>query len=175
MTDGVGYWRHFFHVQYNQAYTAITALTVLMAASSASADCSTRHFYNHENVEFLFIMANSGSCTIGNSPMQGDCLVPPGGVAEIHYENGALMKDLALSAVASAFKAHYNIPDRGLVVATAKPVGWFKSQSFDVNPSSCYIHHPSDTGILVINDPADGDITVDCRESCIAARERSKR
>lgn len=142
------------------------AASCLMAAlaGEARADCSTRHFYNHDDVAFRFEMIGGGSCSIGESPMQGACVVPPGQTAEIHYANVSLINDLDFAA------RRGNSHPSGEVRIESEDGGREFSKAMylvKINDGGCYIEHPSDTGVLVMNDPAGGDIQVACRGQCV--------
>ncbi len=109
----------------------------------ANADCPTRHFYNKSTAPFEIGMAAPGKCSISLPYMQSTCMVPAGGSAELHYPNQTNLE--AAIAVRSA--------DGGLV---------FQLTTFtvNINAGSCYINHQqSNTGNIVVNSDADGDIT----------------
>jgi hypothetical protein len=163
-----------------------------LCAGQALADCSTRHIYNHELVPFVLNMYGSGSCTIGNSPMQQSCVVPPDQAAEIHYGND-LFNDLSQALTSgldaargsgaqgpspSAGGSFTPTPGRGVGVVSADNGAYFPERLYSVSTIRCFIFHPDDTGILVMNDPIGGDIIIDCRERCATTkimRENMKR
>jgi hypothetical protein len=111
-------------------------------AGSASADCATRHFYNKSTSPFEIGIASPGTCSISPA-MQPTCTVPAGGSAELHYPNGP--HGAAAIAVRSA--------DGGLIFPLT-------SFSVTIGPGTCHINHQqSNTGNIVVNSDADGDIT----------------
>jgi len=163
----------------------VFAIIAIASGAAHAINCPTRHFYNHERVGFWIIMRH-GSCTIGSSPMMSNCLVPPGQNAEFHFANlswGTIEGDM-LAALANSMNppagnpglqhlhqldtSAYNNDD--VTVLSADGGRTFPPRSFDVDQDQCEFIHPDDTGILVMNDPTNGDITVDCRGVCATAR-----
>lgn len=165
---------------------AWAAIFLVAWGGAAWADCSTRHFYNNDSVPFLLIM-HKGACTVATSTsMQGACVIPPGGIAEIHYENVSLRNDLlyALSSAAGGgresvgqgFKKWGGPTGSGTMTIVSYDNGVASpAQSFDVkiDDHGCYIKHHDDTGVLVMNDPANGDVQAACRGQCVIDNARA--
>ncbi len=137
----------------NRAIAGLSFLALAAGfAGGASADCPTRHFYNKSTAPFEISIAAPGQCSI-SAPMQHTCTVPAGGSAELHYPNRTTQE--AAIAVRSA--------DGGLIF----PLTTF---TVAINAGSCYINHDqSNTGNIVVNSDAAGDITT-CGSSYICAQ-----
>lgn len=120
----------------------IIIFVAVFSLSSNAFGCGTRHFYNNSPVPFTINMENSGKCSVGNSPQQGSCEIPPMGVAELHYDGWGYY-DYSISIVSN---------DGGRV---------YSQQSFAVGGPSgtCHIEHSGDTGSIAVNAPANGDVT----------------
>ncbi len=159
------------------------AIVALASGEAHAKDCPTRHFYNHERIGFWVVMSH-GSCTIGTSPMQNKCFVPAGQIAEFHFANLGWEEGLrvSLAAIANSMNPSAGSPgfftpqsdikvhqEDDVAVVSADGGRTFPAQSFFVNEDQCKIDHPDDTGILVMNEPTYGDITVDCRGLCDVA------
>ena len=112
------------------------ALSVLPDAGFA---CGTRHFYNNSDRSWGLSFQKS-TCSLPNGPNVSSCTVPPGGVAEIHYVNVIAGGDYM----------------------TMYGNGFFQ---FSVTTVSCHIDHQGNTGNVVLNDPANGDVTTCGRSS----------
>lgn len=111
-------------------------------AGEANADCATRHFYNKSMAPFEIGMAAPGMCSISLPYMQPTCVVPAGGSAELHFPNGATNTAIAVRSA-----------DGGLIF----PLTTF---TVSIYPTTCYINHSQpNTGNIVVNSDADGDIT----------------
>jgi hypothetical protein len=123
------------------AWGAVMAASIGLAGA-ARADCATRHFYNNTNAVFEIAMGGPGTCSTGSGPMQAHCFVPPSGSAELHYPNGIT------STAAFAIRSD----DGGLVFP-------LRAYPVSVSPGRCYINHDGNTGNIVVNEPADGDVT----------------
>lgn len=118
---------------------AIVVFASLLFASSALADCDTRHFYNNSTVLFSVTLV-MGSCSIGGSGMQKQCIVPPGQVAELHYSN-------------------FPIEEDGIAMWSLDPGSRLYRGSFPVAiPDGCYILHSGNTGNVAVNSDANGDV-----------------
>lgn len=120
-----------------KAYFVVCVILFLAFGREAKA-CATRHFYNNSSVTFSFSMMPDGSCSIGayTGPV---CIIPPGAAADIHY------------------------PDSGtyIGVASVDKGGVYPGTRFSVGggPGACYIQHSGNTGNIVVNGPANGDVT----------------
>jgi hypothetical protein len=111
----------------------------LLGAScgDASAICDTRHFYNNSDTtwQLNFTPGSPGTCRPAGGPDGSSCDIKPGTVAGLSY------------------------PELG---------GWsFRIRSAKYNYDTtlgysgfggCYIGHSGGTGIIAVNDPADGDV-----------------
>jgi hypothetical protein len=113
-------------------FIACVALSLTLGRNASA--CDTRHFYNYSNVAFVFAILPSGSCSIGRytGPV---CVIPPGQTADLHYPNGGG----TTVGIASADETTY------------------PGYSFNVE-MTCYIDHGGNTGNIVVNDPAKGDV-----------------
>jgi hypothetical protein len=122
-------------------------IILLFAAASTSVlaspvlACDTRHFYNHSDVTFTIQFEGGpflGSCSYGNSGNVASCDIPPGETGELHYSDA--VNFLVISSPV------YNS-------------GW------TVGPLSCNLNHSGNTGNIVVNEPAAGDIQTCGRRS----------
>ena len=119
----------------------LSAAIFLSIHAPAWASCATRHFYNYSDVTFTIQFSDSifgsgaGRCNVGDSPMEKTCQVPPGQVAELHYPN--LM-------VTGNERVTFSSP------VYSENTFWFNAD--------CYISHRGNTGNIVVNDSADGDV-----------------
>jgi hypothetical protein len=100
-------------------------------------NCATRHFYNHSKVSFQISFSKNGSCSIGDVNKANPCTIPPGMVADLHYGNYPLLTE-------------------SVTIESLDSGGIYPQTSFGVN--WCYIHHDGNTGNIVVNDRADGDV-----------------
>ena len=105
-----------------------------LLGSPASA-CETRHFYNHSDFAWGIRLSGGATCSIGRVNKATHCIIPPGQVADLHYP------DFLANWGGSAVISH-----DGSV-----------AQSFSYD-ASCKLKHDGNTGNLVLNDPADGDV-----------------
>lgn len=162
----------------------LIATSALAAAISAScggqafADCATRHFYNHSNVNWILIMGDAGSCSDGPTGNIPVCNFKPGQYGEIHYK-GTFAKDVAgiaiPAAIAAATKnpgalANIKPPASGqITIVSDDGAKTYPAHSFAVSngPTTCYLKHDGNTGNVVLNDPADGDIQTCGRRTVI--------
>ncbi|HLH90989.1 MAG TPA: hypothetical protein VKX28_21265 [Xanthobacteraceae bacterium] len=113
------------------AVGAIVAIAAAASAGSPALACGTRHFYNNSTITWDLYMIGRSTCSIG-SYTGNHCVIPAGQVADIHYNDtygGGV-------GVESAIFARQNY-------------------SHDL---SCYIDHSGNTGNIVVNSDADGDI-----------------
>ena len=122
--------------------------------SQALANCGTRHFYNNSSATWTLAMG-SGSCSIGNVNKASECVIPPWQTADIHYVNAD-----ALHKVFQVIGGQYS-PGHDQVTIKSNDGEIYPAHKFDVTIgdwNECYIHHDGNTGRVVLNDPADGDI-----------------
>jgi hypothetical protein len=100
-----------------------------------------RHFYNHSDYDWNLTMQNDSRCSFGNVKKGRNCTVPPGRVAELYWaiEGGA--RFIMQSPVYS---------------------GSFWGEA---SGGSCNIPHDGDTGNVVLNNPAGGDVQTCGRRS----------
>ena len=116
------------------AFSLLAFLLAFTPRSAFAGDCPTRHFYNTSAVTFTATLDNGGTCSIG--PSNGaTCNIPAGQTAELHYPNG-------------------KTTDGGIMIQS--PV--FAAKHYDVDANSCEIKHGGNTGNIVVNDPANGDV-----------------
>jgi hypothetical protein len=121
--------------------------------------CNTRHFYNNSPVPFTVSLDNAGKCSIGSSGQQYACVVPPMEVADLHYASnyGDVYSGLGMPTPTVTIQSN----DEGRI---------YSPQRFGVY--GCYIQHSGNTGNIVVNDPADGDVVTcgvgDYRCDCLA-------
>jgi len=113
----------------------MSALVLLMASSAAASACDSRHFYNHSDV-FWTVSLQQGICRPPGGPDAPTCGVPPGATAVLSYP------DNPFAASAITITSSYYYPPR----------------IFFVDGVSCYINHDGNTGNIVVNDPANGDV-----------------
>jgi hypothetical protein len=76
---------------------------------------------------------NSGACSVGSFPQAQTCRIEPGQTADLHYN------DVGGHITVSSNGSHY---PRNTFYFTA----------------ICHIEHNGNTGNIVVNDPAEGDI-----------------
>lgn len=141
--------------------SAILASTILTLgfASPASADCNTRHFYNHSKVTWVLSMGK-GACSIGPSGMQSACEIPPGQTASIHYSGVSAVNDAA-KVIAAIGGVRFKASGDSIKIASHDGGKLFPVQTFSVRIgdfNECYIKHSGGTGNIVLNDPAHGDV-----------------
>jgi hypothetical protein len=118
---------------------AISPLVTMLVAAPAWADCSTRHFYNNSLTTFS-VYLETGACSIGASGMQRACNVPSGQVAELHYANNLANDRIQISSSGPPYAQGGSFFVRG----------WLAGR--------CYIEHNGNTGNIVVNSDADGDV-----------------
>ena len=149
---------------------ALAAWFALLAVEPALANCATRHFYNNSGVPWVLAMGD-GSCSIGAVNKASECYIPPGQTADIHYANAN-----ALNKIFQVIGGRYTpgsdeitiqSNDRGLDGYQIFPVQKFKVKIGDLN--ECYIKHDGNTGLVVLNEPAHGDVQT-CRPDNPACR-----
>ena len=134
----------------------LATLALALPDAAWAQNCGTRHFYNNSNVPFyLSLNSTTGTCSY-NSRNQQRCTIPAGKVGEIHY------------------KDHFAPSRKPLPMMAALTVrsgdgGKIYNKSFSVDTKKCYISHNGNTGNIVVNDPANGDI-VTCGSSAYACR-----
>ena len=122
--------------------------------SQALANCGTRHFYNNSSATWTLAMG-SGSCSIGNVNKASECVIPPWETADIHYVNAD-----ALDKVFQVIGGGY-APGRDQVTIKSNDGKIYPAHKFNVTIgdwNECYVHHDGNTGNVVLNEPADGDI-----------------
>lgn len=141
--------------------------TVISAADSgrAFADCATRHFYNHSNMPWTIVMGkDAGACSYGNSGNVLMCTIPPRQTGEIHYASTFFYQ--ALNAVTKGLAAVnggpsvQNVPAGNVMIVSGDNGKVYPAHYFEIQngPTKCYLKHSGNTGNVVLNDPADGDI-----------------
>lgn len=116
------------------ASSLVAFLLALVPCSAFAGDCSTRHFYNSSSVTFTVTLDNGGTCSVGPSK-GGICNIPAGQTAELHYPNGKTV-------------------DGGIMIQSSV----FAVKRYDVDANSCEIKHGGNTGNIVVNSPANGDV-----------------
>ncbi len=128
-------------------YSALLLLTMValtMIAGPAEA-CGTRHFYNHSDwVVTVNLDSGKGSTCSGdfpNSPNVPICEIPPGGHADLHYSGWG--GTIIITSDSGRISGQYSIDTFG----------------------ACDLSHDGNTGNLVLNDPADGDVQTCGRRS----------
>jgi hypothetical protein len=134
--------RSFMRVRSLRAALLLVAGISTSALASPAAACSTRHFYNHSDVTFTISFLGSGvigSCSYGNSGNVPSCEIPPGQTGELHYSDVI-----------------------GFLRISGPPV--YPSGQFTIL-AGCSIEHGGNTGNVVVNDPADGDVQTCGRRS----------
>lgn len=140
------------------AAAAVLSLSALLA-SEALADCATRHFYNESSVPWVLAMGD-GSCSIGAVNKASECVIPPGQTADIHYANANALNKIfqVIGGQYSPGRDEVSIQsnDKGLDGYQIYPVQKFSVKIGDLN--ECYIRHDGNTGKVVLNEPAHGDI-----------------
>jgi hypothetical protein len=117
------------------------------AASFAGAGNCTRHLYNRTPDFWSVALINAGFCKVDGTPgsIDGDyktnvCMVPPNGSATLAYRNDARVG--------------------AKIAIVGKWSGGSYAQVFNLREVGCYITHSGNTGKAVLNDPGDGDVTV---------------
>jgi hypothetical protein len=114
---------------------SFACLILVLAFGREAGACDTRHFYNNTKVTFVYSIMPDGSCSVG--PYTGPiCFIPPGQSADLHY------------------------PDSGTSIGVASVDGGeiYPGTGFSVG-GGCYIKHSGSTGNIVVNGPANGDVT----------------
>ena len=105
------------------------ALLAMIVPSVASAQC-TRHAYNRSKLTWWFVGVTAGATCMSSTGRSGaGCVIPPGQTAVIKYDGS-----------------------RGGIVIYSRDLE--RRYIF----SGCYINHSGDTGRIVLNDPAAGDV-----------------
>jgi len=118
---------------------AAAALLSFGLAGAADATCATRHFYNHSGHPWT-LGVSSGTCSMADgAPKVHSCTIAPGQTANIHYTNSSKHESIT---VESAFY----------------PLTRFSVSTAEMDPNACRIEHNGNTGNIVVNDPAGGDI-----------------
>jgi hypothetical protein len=172
-------------MKYGTKLLAASGLAIAMStfgSAYALADCATRHFYNHSNVDWVLVMGEGGSCSDGPTGNIPVCKFKPGQYGEIHYKS-TFAKDAAGVVVPVAIAAATKNP--GALAGAKLPSGnQLTIQSDDPNnktypamkftirngPTTCYLVHDGNTGNVVLNDPAEGDIQT-CGRRTVAGKE----
>jgi hypothetical protein len=158
-------------MKYTVKLMTTSALAMAMStfgSAYAFADCELRIFYNHSNVPWTIVMGkNAGACSDGPDGNKISCTIPPLGAGEIHYKSTFWMKalDTATKAMATANgggpSGGPSAPDGSILIMSADGGKIYPAKYFDIEngPTKCYLkHNESNTGNVVLNTPADGDI-----------------
>jgi hypothetical protein len=170
-------------MKYGTKLMAASALAIAMSVSAgeAFADCAQRHFYNHSNVNWILIMGEGGSCSDGPTGNIPVCNFKPGQFGEIHFKS-TFIKDAAGVAISVAIAAksknpaalaNIKPPESGKLTIVSDDGGkTYPAHSFTIRngPTSCYLVHDGNTGNVVLNDPAEGDIQT-CGRNNVAGKE----
>ena len=136
----------------------VTSAVALPGAASAQWNCGTRHFYNNSSVPFILTMNEKvGTCSYRSSNKRV-CRIPAGAVGEIHYRD----------ALAPSRNPRQQMTGP-LMTVRSRDGGKIYNKQFSVDPKKCYINHDGNTGNIVVNDPANGDI-VTCGGSSYTCR-----
>jgi hypothetical protein len=115
--------------------TVLAAFASVVFAAPASARCATRHFYNNSTSPFVIALAR-GTCSHAGKQKIPSCVVQPGEVVNLHYTNGIYNDAISVSS------SIYNWNQFAVEIA------WDR----------CYIRHGGNTGNIVVNSDADGDV-----------------
>lgn len=106
--------------------------------TDAAASC-VRHFYNKSDVAWSVTFSGRQGCILPGRGGQSYCTIPPGQTATLVYEG--FSGSIAISSV--YYSATFTL-------------------SADCGPNMrctvCYIEHSGNTGRIVVNDPAEGDV-----------------
>jgi hypothetical protein len=108
----------------------------------AGVGACNRHFYNNSQEWWGIGLWYAGTCEgemVPNSAMGKNhfaCLIPPHSSTIIHYAN------------------YGDEPDGGKIAIS----GPYYTHQFNLREVGCYIKHNGNTGVVTLNDPADGDI-----------------
>lgn len=116
----------------------------VFATNVMGAGRCTRHFYNNSDYWWAVGLWDSGFCHIDGEPANENaniCMIPPHKVGVLDYIN--------TGGNAGAFPR--------ILVAGVWRGGNFRN-SFTLRTPGCYINHSGNTGNIVVNDPADGDV-----------------
>jgi hypothetical protein len=105
-----------------------------MIASPAMACDGTRHFYNHTDAQVTITMYGGATCSIGSSGNINTCVIPSGQTGELHWPQ--LSEGVSSISMQSP---HFNL-------------------GYSVDASYCRLAHNGNTGNVVLNDPANGDV-----------------
>jgi hypothetical protein len=128
----------------------LSILAVLFGSGSAYA-CDTRHAYNHTKVDWWVSFSNSSTCSIGAQHGRS-CWVPPGATADLHYDTFTVSSTkITLSTRINPIKCRIRKTAQGL-----PPCTWDVTYSY--NLAECRLLHNGNTGPVVLNDPANGDV-----------------
>jgi hypothetical protein len=120
-------------------------------SGTASAGCDTRHAYNRTKATWNVSFNNSSTCEIG-SRKGSRCNVDPGQVAELHYDDW----DLGNAKITFSTQINPNRCNKGKTAQGRPPCIW--SVTYRYNMAECRILHNGNTGPVVLNDPATGDV-----------------
>lgn len=171
-------------MKYGTKLIAASGLVMALAGLSSNlafADCNTRHFSNHSDVTWILIMGEGGSCSDGPTGNIPVCVFKPGQYGEIHYKS-TFAKDVAgivvPAAIAAATKnpgalANIKPPSSGkITIVSDDGQKTYPAHTFDIHngPTTCDLAHSGNTGNVVLNDPAAGDIQT-CGRTTVAGRE----
>jgi hypothetical protein len=130
----------------NFAYSSVFVIASLLAltgsgreARAQAADCSTRHFYNNSRVAFkIEFNGPGGSCRDTQDPSRSNpCTIAAGSSTDLYYGNWP--------------RATWSITIKSLDGNVVYPENTFQV-------IGCKIIHSGNTGNIVVNDPADGDV-----------------
>jgi len=105
-----------------------------LIASPALACNGTRHFYNHTDDKVTITMFGKATCSIGSSGNIQKCDIPSGQTGELHWPE--LTEQPSSISMESR---HFTL-------------------SYGVDASYCRLEHQGNTGNVVLNDPANGDV-----------------
>ncbi len=117
-------------------------ITVGTASAALAQGCPTRHFYNYSNVNFgIDFQSGQGSCSVGTNPQRSACTILPGQIADLHYPDFWIYHTVQVAIMSlEGGSRHY-----------------FPRKSFFLE-NGCDLAHGGDTGNIVLNDPAYGDV-----------------
>jgi hypothetical protein len=159
-------------------FTASLALMVLSLPNTYAVDC-IRHFYNNTNItQYVTIgVVSTGSLTLynqddseycsvqyTNSPNSCSMDLSPGSFAIVEYTY--FLDPVFQGAVTDGTFSFSTITDPNFVPSDSNPVPYstyaYSNQDLahGTGPYECpYISHDGDTGIVLLNQPANGDVT----------------
>jgi len=118
------------------AKTTLAAALFAAVSSNAMADCATRHFYNNSDIPWTIAILH-GTCDIDGVTFQHSCTVGPNSVANLHWPNNFF-------------------PGGDFLTISGNK--YYRNTQFSVSTSSCKYYTPGDTGNVVLNEPANGDV-----------------